>query len=54
MVLVLTEKENKSGDLVYTMLDGSKEERMKMLRQFLGLKEGQTFQDIKVNDDDEE
>lgn len=41
------------GDLVCNILDGSKEERMKAMREFFGLKEGQTFQDIEVDDDDE-
>lgn len=41
------------GDLVFNQLDGSPEERMKILREFLGLKDGQTFQDIKVDDEDE-
>lgn len=34
------------GEVEYTMLDGPKEERMRILRDFFGLKEGQTFQDI--------
>lgn len=42
------------GDLVCNMLDGSKEERMKAMKEFFGLREDQTFQDIKFDDDDDE
>lgn len=42
------------GDLVCTMLDGSKEERMKAMKEFFGLREDQTFQDIEIDDDDDE
>lgn len=40
------------GDLVCNLLDGSKEERTKAMREFFGLEEGQSFQDIKIEDED--
>lgn len=40
------------AEAVVTMLDGTPEERRNILRNFLGLKEGQTFQEIEVEDDE--
>ena len=37
-----------------TILDGTKEEREKVMREFFGLKPGQTYQDLDVEVDDEE
>lgn len=35
-----------------TFLDGSKEEREKAMKDFLGLSDEQSFQDIEVDDED--
>ena len=37
-----------------TLLDGTKEQREKIMREFFGLKPGQTFQDIDVGIDEDE
>lgn len=35
-----------------TMLDGTKEQREKIMKDFFGLKPEQSFQDIEVDEDD--
>lgn len=40
------------GDLVCNVLDGSKEERIKSMKEFFGLSEDQSFQDIEVDDEE--
>lgn len=36
-----------------TLLDGSKEEREKAMKEFFGLRSDQSFQDLDVDEDDE-
>lgn len=37
---------------VITVLDGSKEEREKIMKEFFGLSPEQNFQDIQIEDDE--
>lgn len=42
------------GQKQVTFLDGTKEQREKIMREFFGLKPGQTYQDLDVEVDEEE